>query len=539
MGTFLFIIGIIGWHIGMYGMFKKAGIEAWKAFVPFYNIWLIVEKCSIKKYWFWLQLIPIAGQFITIWITIIFTMHFNRSNIIHHMFAALLPFIYFPYLGFSENEKFVGKVAFDNYKKSASREWIDAAVFAIVAATIIRTFVFEPYVIPTGSMEKTMQVNDFLFVNKMSYGQRIPKTPLSFPFVHNLLPMSQKASYLKWIQLDYNRLPGFNKVERNDVVVFNFPEGDTVINLADYGSARPYYSALRTLSFLNPDDISIAKNGSVRGINEVRYPDEATLKNVLSENNLLLVHPYDKADNYIKRCVAIAGDKLQIINGILYINDVKAVLPENSQVTYHVTSEKKRFDLNEWEKELGINIRNDQGYNELRSEIEDQLLNSGSASIALTKSDSEKISKIAGIISIKQEFDSFMPFLAQHIFFPFDSTNFHNSLDNFGPITIPKKGVTATINKSNINLYKRIIENYESHTLDIKPDGSIVIDGKPTSTYTFKYDYYWMMGDNRHNSQDSRFWGFVPETHIVGKATLIWFSWDGGPRWNRIFKKIK
>lgn len=539
MGTFLFIIGIIGWHIGMYGMFKKAGIESWKAFIPFYNTWLIVEKCNIKKYWFWLQFIPIAGQFITIWITIIFTMHFNRSNIIHHTGASLLPFIYFPYLGFSKNEKFVGQPAFDKYKKPASREWIDAAVFAIVAATIIRTFVFEPYVIPTGSMEKTMQVNDFLFVNKMSYGQRVPKTPLSFPFVHNLLPLSQKASYLKWIQLDYKRLPGFNKIERNDVVVFNFPEGDTVVNLADYGSARPYYSALRTLSFLNPDDISIAKNSSVKGINEVRYPDETTLKNVLTDNDLLLVHPYDKADNYIKRCVAIPGDKLQIINGVLYINNEKAIVPENSQVTFQVTSEKKRFDLNEWEKDFGINIRNDQGYQDLRSEIEDQLLNSGAASIALTKPDSAKISKIPGILSIKQEFDNFIPYLGQHIFFPFDSVNFHNSLDNFGPITIPKKGVSVSINKSNINVYKRVIESYETHKLDIKPDGSILIDDKPASTYTFKYDYYWMMGDNRHNSQDSRFWGFVPETHIVGKATLIWFSWDGGPRWNRLFKKIK
>lgn len=539
MGTFLFVIGIIGWHIGMYGMFKKAGIESWKALIPFYNTWLIVEKCTIKKYWFWLQLIPIAGQFITIWITIIFTMHFNRANIIHHSFATFLPFVYFPYLGFSKNEKFYGKSAFDNYKKPASREWIDAAVFAIVAATIIRTFVFEPYVIPTGSMEKTMQVNDFLFVNKMSYGQRIPKTPLSFPFVHNLLPMSQKASYLKWIQLDYKRLPGFTTLKRNDVVVFNFPEGDTVINLADYGSARPYYSALRTLSFLNPDDIAIAKTGSVRGINEVRYPDEATLKNVLSDNDLILVHPYDKADNYIKRCVAVPGDKLQIINGVLYINNEKAVVPENAQVTYQITAEKKRYDLNDWQKEFDINIRNDQNYKEQRAEIEDQLLNSGTAAVSLSKSDSAKISRIPGIISIKQVYDSFMPYLGQHIFFPFDSTNFQNSLDNFGPITIPQKGKTVNINTKNISLYKRIIEGYESHSLEIRNDGTIIIDGKPTLTYTFKYDYYWMMGDNRHNSQDSRFWGFVPETHIVGKATLIWFSWDAGPRWNRIFKKIK
>ena len=539
MGTILLIIGVIGWHLGMYGMFKKAGIESWKALVPFYNTWLIVEKCNIKKYWFWLQLIPIAGQFITIWITIIFTMHFNRCNIIHHTLATFLPFIYFPYLGFSEKEKYYGQSAFDKYHKPASREWIDAAVFAIVAATIIRTFVFEPYVIPTGSMEKTMQVNDFLFVNKMSYGQRIPKTPLSFPFVHNLLPFSQKPSYLKWIQLDYKRLQGFDTVKRNDVVVFNFPEGDTVINLADYGSARPYYSALRTLSFLNPDDIEVARNGSVRGLNEVRYPDEATLKNVLNDNNLLLVHPYDKADNYIKRCVAISGDKLQIVNGILYINNEKAFIPENSQVTYQITTEKKKFDLNEWDKEKGINIRNDQGYKALREEIQDQLLNTGSASIALTKSDSAKMASIPGIISIKQVYDSFMPFLAEHIFFPFDSTNFHNSLDNFGPIIIPKKGNTVSLDAKNIALYKRLIQNYEGHQLEIKNDGTFSIDNLPTTTYTFKYNYYWMMGDNRHNSQDSRFWGFVPETHIVGKATLIWFSWDGGPRWNRIFKKIK
>ena len=539
MGLFLFIIGFIGWHVGMYGMFKKAGIESWKALVPFYNTWLIVEKCNIKKYWFWIQLIPIAGQFVTIWITIIFTMHFNRSNLIHHTFATLLPFIYFPYLGFSDKEKFHGQSAFDKYKKPATREWIDAAVFAIVAATIIRTFVFEPYVIPTGSMEKTMQVNDFLFVNKMSYGQRIPKTPLSFPFVHNLLPMSQKASYLKWIQLDYKRLPGFTDVKRNDVVVFNFPEGDTVINLADYGSARPYYSALRTLSFLNPDEIEIARTGNVRGLNEVRYPDGNTLKTVLNENNLLLVHPYDKADNYIKRCVAIPGDKLQLVKGVLYINNEKALIPENSQITYELKTEKKRFDLTEWDKEKGINIRNDQGYKELRNEIEEALFNTGQANITISKSDSSKIAQIPGVISITQVYDSFIPYLGQHVFFPFDSTNLKNSVDNFGPITIPQKGAAITLSNSNISVYRRVIESYEGNKFEIKADGTFLINGIPTSTYTFKYNYYWMMGDNRHNSQDSRFWGFVPETHIVGKATLIWFSWDGGPRWSRIFKKIK
>jgi signal peptidase I len=326
-------------------------------------------------------------------------------------------------------------------------------------------------------------------------------------------------------------------VKRNDVVIFNFPEGDTVINLADYGSARPYYAALRNVAFLNPDDIDRAKQG-VKGQSEVRYPNIETLKGVLKENKLLLVHPYDKADNYIKRCVGIAGDKLQVINGVLYINGEKALRPENSQITYEIKSEKKKFDLMQWDKELGINIRNDQEYRELRSGIEDALLNSGVASIAVTKDDSAKISKIAGIISVKPVYDSFVPYLAQNVFFPFDSLNFHNSLDNYGPINIPAKNTTVAINTSNIAMYKRIIETYEEHHLEIKTDG-IYIDDKKVTTYTFKYNYYWMMGDNRHNSQDSRFWGFVPETHIVGKASLIWFSWDGGPRWNRIFKSIK
>jgi signal peptidase I len=219
MGLTLFIIGVIGWHVGMYGMFKKAGIEPWKALVPFYNTWLIVEKCQIRRYWFWLQLIPIAGQFITIWITIIFVMHFKKVSVLDHTATVLFPFVYFPYLGFSEKEKWYGGEVLKHYHKPASREWIDAGVFAIVAATIIRTFVFEAYVIPTGSMEKTLLINDFLFVNKMSYGARIPQTPISFPFVHNTLPFSPTTpSYIKAVQLPYKRLPAFTEVKRNDVI---------------------------------------------------------------------------------------------------------------------------------------------------------------------------------------------------------------------------------------------------------------------------------------------------------------------------------
>lgn len=333
MGLFLFIIGIIGWHVGMYGMFKKAGIEPWKAFIPFYNTWLIVEKCNIRKYWFWLQFIPIAGQFITIWITIIFVMHFKKVTVPDHAATVFFPFLYFPYLGFSPSVKWHGGEILKHYHKPASREWIDAGVFAIVAATIIRTFVFEAYVIPTGSMEKTLLVNDFLFVNKMSYGARIPQTPLSFPFVHNTMPFSKTTpSYIRQVQLPYKRLPAFTEVKRNDVVVFNFPAGDTIINLPEFGSARPYYDELR-FSFKGDREALMSQ-----------YP--------------ILVHPMDKTDNYIKRCTAVGGDIVQVKNGSLFVNNQPAFVPAYAQTEYLVETNGTPFTEEFLKEELGIDIDN-------------------------------------------------------------------------------------------------------------------------------------------------------------------------------------
>jgi signal peptidase I len=511
MGLFLLIFGTIGWHIGMYGMFKKAGIESWKALIPFYNTWLIVEKCQIKKYWFWLQLIPIAGQFITIWITIIFSMLFGKVGVIEHTLVTFFPFLYFPYLGFTEKVRYIGIAALNNYKKPASREWIDAGVFAIVAATIIRTFVFEAYVIPTGSMEKTLQVNDFLFVNKIAYGQRIPKTPLSFPFVHNLLPFSQTPSYLKWIQLDYKRLPGYSSVQRNDVTVFNFPAGDTIINLPNFGSQTPYYDVVRA------------------------YGREATWNNF---GEHIIVHPMDKTDNYIKRCVGIAGDTIEVKNSYLFVNNAPAFVGQDAQSTYTITStDKKPIDFDALKKDANINVRNDDKYEDYRTEINDSLVKNGVAEISLTASEAANITKISYIKIQRSKNENYVSYSKGRVF-PYDAVHYNWDVDNYGKIWIPKKGATVTLNDSILPLYERAITVYEGHTLEKKADG-IYIDNNKTSTYTFKYNYYWMMGDNRHNSQDSRFWGFVPETHIVGKASLIWFSWDKGPRWSRIFKNIK
>ena len=511
MGITLFIIGIIGWHFGIYLLFKKSGIEAWKAFIPFYNTWLIVEKCNIGKKWFWFQLIPIAGQFITIWITIIYVMQFGKTNLLHHTLLTFVPFIYFPLIGLDKNTKWGGEEVFKRYKKPASREWVDAAVFAIVAATIIRSFIFEAYVIPSGSMEKTLLVNDFLFVNKMSYGPRIPQTPLSFPFVHNLLPNSQTPSYFKWIQIDYKRLPGYTKVNRNDVVVFNFPEGDTTINLPEYGSFQSYAS-------------------------QVRKKGRENVWNEFGDN--IIVHPMDKADNYIKRCVAVAGDTIQVKNAILFINNKPQVAPKFAQRSYAVYASKAGLDFDMLQTDYDINVRNDDKYKDYRDFLNMQLAKEGACMMSLTETEAAKMAKVPTVLKVEPIIAEYNSTDAQMDFFPFDSAHYKNSVDNYGPIYIPRKGVTIELNKANLPLYRRLISVYEGHTLT-ETANEILVDGKPVSNYTFKYNYYWMMGDNRHNSQDSRFWGYVPETHIVGKASMIWFSWDGGPRWKRLFNFIK
>ncbi|NCI47093.1 signal peptidase I [Sediminibacterium soli] len=505
MGLILFIIGTIGWHVGMYGMFKKAGIEPWKAFIPFYNTWLIVEKCQIKKVWFWLQFIPVAGQFITIWITIIFVMHFKKVSVPDHAAVVFLPFIYFPYLGFSKKEKWYGHEVLKHYHKPVSREWIDAGVFAIVAATIIRTFIFEAYVIPTGSMEKTLLVNDFLFVNKMSYGARIPQTPLSFPFVHNTLPFSKTVpSYIRQVQLPYKRLPAFSDVKRNDVVVFNFPAGDTIINLPEYGSAVTYYEVLRYR--FNGDRQALFAQSA-------EYP--------------ILVHPMDKTDNYIKRCVGVGGDMIQVKGGTLFVNNQPAMLPPGSQTDFLVETNGTPFDENFLTDELGVDLENPS------DQVRTDNSRPGIYVLNLTPSEAAKVKALPNVKSITPYSEN-----QKGATFPADDENYPWTIDDFGPLYIPKKGDVLPLTAKTIAIYRRLITTYEHNTLE-EANGKYIINGKEATSYTTKYGYYWMMGDNRHRSQDSRYWGFVPETHIVGKASLIWFSWNKGPRWKRLFNGIR
>lgn len=497
-GLLIFIVATICFHIGLYGMFKKAGIESWKAFVPFYNTWLMVEKMEMKKQWFFLQFIPIVGQFITIWIFIIFVEHFGRFSVLHHAAAVFIPFIYFPYLGFSKNERYAGTAVVKNYRKSTTREWIDAGVFAVVAATIIRTFIFEAYTIPTGSMERTLLVNDFLFVSKLSYGPRLPNTPLSFPFVHHTLPITGSQSFLTWLKIPYKRIFS-SPVERNDVTVFNYPVGDTVVG--EFQSERNYYDLVR---------------------------DAGGNRQMILDRDDILIRPVDKRENFIKRCVAIAGDTVKIISTVLYVNGQPAFRPPQSQIGYWVTPGNGKAFTEDYLNELG------------EKDVVPQTDSSGKNFYCetLTNSTIDKLNN-AGFnvrpIALKE-----LPNSRDNplYIFPNDPAHFQWDADNFGPLWIPKKGVTVKLTADNIAIYRRIIQVYEGNSFE-ENNGQFIINGKPTDSYTFKLDYFWMMGDNRHNSQDSRYWGFVPEDHIVGRAALIWFSWDKGPRWSRLFKLIR
>jgi signal peptidase I len=423
----------------MYGMFKKAGIAEWKAFVPFYNTWEIVQITNIKRFWFWLQLIPIAGQFITIWITIIFVMNFKKVSVPAHAAVVFFPFIYFPYLGFSEKEKWYGPSALNHYHKPASREWIDAGVFAIVAATIIRAFVFEAYVIPTESMEKSLLVNDFLFVSKMSYGPRIPQTPVSFPFVHNTMPFSLTTpSYIKEVQVPYKRLPALTTIKRNDAVVFNFPAGDTIINLPEFGSKITYYEVLRSSQFKGNREALLSE-----------YP--------------ILVHPMDKTDNYIKRCVAVPGDVLEIKNADLFINGKPAVLPGGAQTDYIATTTGSGFSDEFLQDELGIDLENNNGNFSPGPDSKTYIFN-------ITAEAAEKVKKYPGVVSLVKYVDTNVG-----MFFPNDEANFPWTLDNYGPLTIPQKGKAISLNQNNISLYRRLITVYEHNTLEEKNGQFIIV----------------------------------------------------------------
>lgn len=506
---------------GLAKLFEKAGIPSWKAWVPFYNTWEIVKVAKIRKHWFFWQFIPVAGWFISIWLLVEFVKLFGRFRFLDHVGAALLSVVYFPYLASDKKIKFLGTEAVKNHKKTTVREWIDAGVFAVVAATLIRVFVFEAYTIPTGSMEKTLLVNDFLFVSKLSYGPRIPNTPLAIPFVHHTLPVTNSKSYTEIIHLPYTRWFA-SPVKRNDVVVFNFPAGDTLTRERD--SQDPYYDMLLQEEMVQYNML------------KSQIPNEAQLRAVAKEKAREIVwadftvvtRPVDKRENYIKRCVAIAGDTIQIIDGYLYVNGQKAYISPTSAAEYTVTVANGKMLTEEDLRAAGIRLTS-----EPNSAPDFNTNGVNSYGINLTEAEVAIVKKMDGVTAVTRRVEG----VGDPRIFPRDTANILWSVDNFGPLWIPKKGVTIQLTPKNVACYKRAIRVYENNNWEDR-DGKIFINGKETTTYTFKMNYYWMMGDNRHRSQDSRFWGFVPEDHVVGEAWLIWMSWEKGVRWGRMFRTI-
>ncbi|MFP4663610.1 MAG: S26 family signal peptidase [Bacteroidales bacterium] len=404
--------------------------------------------------------------------------------------------------------------------KRKTLEWVDAIIFAVIAASIIRAFFFEAFTIPTSSMEKSMMVGDYLFVSKVAYGPRKPMTPIAFPFVHHTLPLSQKKkSFVTWIQNPYERMAGFGKIQRNDVVVFNYPTGDTVCL---ENQAQSYYDIIRVKA--REFEIMDIKSGR-ESLPPDAYYNRA--RKWVRNHYTIVERPVDKRENYIKRCVGLPGDSLEIKDGWVYINNEPQEHFEGIQFNYEVITDGSLLTDKTLER-LDI----------ARRDVEHQ---GRKYAMPLTEKNLEKIRRINFVTSITKL--SKAEGIHNYRIFPHDK-NYQWNEDWFGPMYIPKAGETIRLDMTNIPLYERIIGHYEKNDLEIRDD-KIFINGKVADSYTFTMNYYWLMGDNRHNSADSRFWGFVPENHIVGEAAFIWLSLDkeksfpGNIRWNRLFNKVK
>lgn len=516
------IVSYVLLSISLYFLFPKAGEAGWKGLIPGLNfaVWSrLVGRKPIYALWL---LFPVVNLFIYAGLAVDMARSFRKYS----FGMAALSIIYTPavffFLAFSGKEKYDGPTlekekayqaqleeakakkntklvqkleAQSPYKKGFLREWTEAIVFAIFAAAFIRMFLIEAYVIPTPSMEGSLLVGDFLFVSKAHYGIRTPKTILMVPLLHNRTPLIDRESYFADPDLPFTRLPALEKIDRNDPVVFNYPEGDSV-----------YVVPGRTYSVYD-----VARNPQQLGEVPANFP--------------LTVRPLDKKDHYIKRCVAIPGDSIQIINRQLYVNGQPARNPTEVQFTYRVIFPGgfNKSKLDEW----GISP------DDIRQQAPNQLV------VVLSEKEKQKLQSLDPALTI-EDFDVSAQMLNPHNVFPYDTSFTKNwTIDNYGPLYVPAKGATVSLTVANLAPYRRIIEVYEGNKLEIR-DGQIRINDQAATSYTFKMDYYWMMGDNRHNSEDSRIWGFVPEDHVVGKPLFIWLSAKGGNlgngiRWNRIF----
>ena len=514
--------------LGTWKLYKAAGYQAWQAAIPVYNAVILMKIINRPLWWVILLFIPTINLILfgVIWVEILRS--FGKNSAKDTLLGLVTFGLYIYALNYSDNPKHISDRSLR--PKTGFGETVSSILFAIVAATIVHNYIMQPYIIPTGSLEKSLLIGDFLFVSKFHYGARAPMTAVSVPMVHDTIPVLKTKSYLKKPQLPYFRFPALQKIKRNDIVVFSWP-ADTV---------HQFF------------------------VREKRVDK-----------------PIDKKSNYVKRCVGIPGDTLEIIDGFVHTNGIKNVLPERAEVQYTFNAYAKKGvssrkllaegfeDFNRTYKienitessyqqlipyivgRKGNTVENFSVITESRGLPTDLIRSLGlrvsetleaNKQLTLTLKEAAVLKKISWIDSVKQRINSVK--VPNESFFP-NKIPYDWNEDNFGPLLIPQKGTTVDLTRKNLPLYKKIIQEYEGNELEVTPT-EIKINGKLASQYTFKKDYYWMMGDNRHKSEDSRFWGFVPDDHIVGKPVFIWFSIKGindgiknwSVRWDRVFTTV-
>ena len=526
---FIFFLVIQVIHFaGTWKLYQRANREAWEAAVPIYNAVILMKIINRPKWWVILLFIPVINQlmFPILWIETARSFGFNKRK--DTAFVLLTLGFYLFFINYATDSTY--KLNRSLKPRTALGEWVSSIAFAIVAATLVHTYVMQPYTIPTSSLEKTLLVGDYLFVSKFHYGARVPTTTIATPMLHDSIPtaiISEKntKSYLNKPLLPYLRIPGFQKIKRNDIVVFNWPV-DTLVHWMDPSKGTDF-------------------------------------------------KPLDKKTNYVKRCVGIAGDTLEVRDGYVYINGKQNILPDRAKLQFYnrVYSEKGlstqkllRYTDKEFERKFIINFTSQNQFEKVMRYATNNPEKIKDNQFIITTSDegipqwiingyrldikeiSTKIRKanITDEIAAKLRKDSEVDSVVKVInpkgnkginMFP-QVTNLSWNTDNYGPIYIPKKGTTVPLNMNSIPFYERIIDDYENNQLEVIGE-HIFVNGKKSTSYTFKQDYYWMMGDNRQNSLDARSWGYVPFDHVVGKPVLIWFSINEGKiRWERLFTTV-
>tara|TARA_R110000868_G_scaffold88088_3_gene245744 strand:+ start:8284 stop:9816 length:1533 start_codon:yes stop_codon:yes gene_type:complete len=479
MQWFIFFLIIQGIHgLGTWKLYIKAGRQAWEAFIPVYNAVVLMKIINRPWWWTILLFLPIVNliMFVVVWVET--ARSFGKHSNLDSLLAVISLGFYNYYLNYVADVNYIKDRSL--HPRTGLGDWVSSILFAIVAATIVHAYFIQPFTIPTSSLEKTLLVGDFLFVSKFHYGARIPMTTIAAPMVHDTIPILKTKSYVAKYELPYLRIPGFQKIKHNDIVVFNWPV-DTMLDM--------------------------------------RHTDKYYYK------------PIDKKTNYVKRCVGLPGDSLEVRNGFVYINGKQNVLPERAKLQFSYMIETNNGPFNNYQLANRYNITDFPQYNQDRSVSYFPAITDEDLSIFKNH---PNIKSITPLKDEKGKRDSNI--------FPSDPDyNWNN--DFFGPLYIPQAGKTIDINLNVLPLYKRVITSYEGNTLEVQGN-QILINGKLATTYTFKQDYYWMMGDNRHNSQDARAWGFVPFDHVVGKPVFIWMSWNTNGkgldkiRWNRLFTTV-